>query len=289
MANITDTGFILRKIPYSESSLIVKAYTREHGVVSFMAKGAKRQKSRLHGLLEPVVHLQFLFPAQSRSEMRILSDVALLRDHPAVREDIVKHALAQACGEVLLKYIPDGARAPDFHDELLKVMGRLDAAPAHRRALEVVFAGYLLDFCRLSGFQPQFRFCMRCDASVFPPVAPAASTAHTILFLIDHGGPVCSRCERTSDGSGGVVRLRDRVLRWLDRVQARSAAPAKTTSVHTAGGAAGEDEGLREPLPDLSWREAEQAEEFLLHFLGRHAGGQKAVKSIGVWRALMDG
>ncbi len=280
VANITDTGFILRKIPYSESSLILKAYTRDHGVVSFMAKGAKRQKSRLHGLLEPVVHLQFLFPAQSRGEMRILSDVALLRDHPGVREDIVKQALAQACGEVLLKYMPDEARAPDFHDALLRVMARLEAAPPLRRALEVVFAGHLLDFCRLSGFQPQFRFCIHCDARVILPAAGDSSTAQTIPFLIDQGGPVCTRCERQSEGSGGGVRLRDRVVRWLDAVQAQSASPA-------AG--AGESEDLPDPFPDIGWREAEQAEDFLLHFLGRHAGGQKAVKSIGVWRALMDG
>lgn len=283
MANITDTGFILRKIPYSESSLILKAYTREHGVVSFMAKGAKRQNSRLHGLLEPVVHLQFLFPAHSRGEMRILSDVALLRDHPVVREDIVKHALAQACGEVLLKYMPDEARAPDFHDELLKVMGRLEAAPALRRALEVVFAGYLLDFCRLSGFQPQFRFCVRCDARVFGPAARADGTAvatgQTIVFGIDQGGPVCARCHRDHEEGGGETRLRESVLRWLDAVQSRDEPVADPDARGTTG---------EEPLPEISWREAEQAEEFLLQFLGRHAGGQKAVKSLGVWRALMD-
>lgn len=283
MANITDTGFILRKIPYSESSLILKAYTREHGVVSFMAKGAKRQNSRLHGLLEPVVHLQFLFPAHSRGEMRILSDVALLRDHPVVREDIVKQALAQACGEVLLKYMPDEARAPDFHDEMLKVLARLDAAPATRRALEVVFAGYLLDFCRLSGFQPQFRFCVRCDARVFGPAVRADGTAvptgQTIVFGIDQGGPVCARCHRDQEETGGAVRLRESVLRWLDAVQAGD---------ETAAEAGNARMGESEPLPEISWREAEQAEEFLLQFLGRHAGGQKMVKSIGVWRALME-
>jgi len=277
MPNIADTGFILRKFPYSESSLILKAYTREHGVVSFMAKGAKRQNSRLHGLLEPVVHLQFLFPAQSRGEMRILSDVALLRDHPGVREDIVKQALAQACGEVLLKYIPDEARAPDFHDELLKIMGRLEAAPAQRRALEELFAGYLLDFCRLSGFQPQFRFCVRCDARVFGAEGIGISTGQTIPFAIDQGGPVCNRCHRDSDEAGGVVRLREGILRWLDVVQNDDVSADRVA------------EGLSaEVRPEISWRDAEQAEEFLLHFLGRHAGGQKPVKSLGVWRALMD-
>lgn len=285
MPNIADTGFILRKIPYSESSLILKAYTREHGVVSFMAKGAKRQNSRLHGLLEPVVHLQFLFPAHARGEMRILSDVALLRDHPGVREDIVKQALAQACGEVLLKYMPDEARAPDFHDELLAVMGRIEAAPARRRALEEVFAGYLLDFCRLSGFQPQFRFCVRCDARVFGPASGNLSTGQTIPFAIDQGGPVCNRCHRETDETGTAVRLRETVLRWLDSLQ-NDAERSEGSPNDVQGASNGDD--AEDARPDISWREAEQAEEFLLHFLGRHAGGQKPVKSLGVWRALMD-
>jgi DNA repair protein RecO (recombination protein O) len=268
--NITDTGFLLRKIPYSESSLILKAYTREHGVVSFMAKGAKKQNSRLHGLLEPVLHLQFLFPAHSRGEMRILSDVALLRDFPGVRDDIVKQSLAQAYGEVLLKYMPDEARAPDFHDLLLRTTQNLEAAPATRRALETLFAAYLLDFCRLSGFQPQFRFCMRCDARVtLPTMLPA--TGQTVAFEVDQGGPVCGKCLRSNEGGDGSLRLRDGILRWLDQVQS------------------GEDPDTGSAaLPEISWREAVQAEDFLLLYLGRHAGGQKPLKAVSVWRALMD-
>ncbi len=275
MANIKDTGFLLRKIPYSESSLILKAYTREHGLVSFMAKGAKRQNSKLHGLLEPVIHLQFLFPGHSRSEIRILADVALLQDFPTVREDIVKQSLAQACGEVLLKYMPDEARAPDFHDLLLSVTARLEAAAAHRRTLEMIFDHYLLDFCRLSGFQPQFRFCVRCETPVFGPGAASAqavATGQTFAFEVDQGGPICNRCHANE---GGVLRLREDILRWLDFVQNDSADPFVQND-------------SSDPAPEIGWRDAVHAEEFLLQFLGRHAGGQKPLKAVAVWRALMD-
>lgn len=283
MANIKDTGFLLRKIPYSESSLILKAYTREHGLVSFMAKGAKRQNSRLHGLLEPVIHLQFLFPGHSRREIRILSDVALLQDFPGVREDIVKQSLAQSYGEVILKYMPDEARAPDFHDLLLSASGRLEAAPANRRALETLFAAYLLDFCRLSGFQPQFRFCVRCESRVYGPGSgpgAAVATGQTIAFEVDQGGPICNRCQRadeTESGGGGTLRLREGILRWLDFVQNGPDTPA------------GSPESPPEAAPELGWRDAVQAEDFLLLYLGRHAGGQKPLKAVAVWRTLMDG
>ena len=274
MANLKDTGFILRRIPYSESSLILKAYTREHGLMSFMAKGAKRQNSRLHGLLEPVIHLQFLFPAASRGEIKILSDVALLHDFPAVRDDLVKQSLAQAFGEVLLKYMPDEARAPDFHDLLLAATERLEAAPATRRAVEAVVAGYLLDFCRLSGYQPQFRFCVRCDARV---------AGAGVTFAVDRGGPVCARCRDAASEGGDSQTLREATLRWLDFALNGDPDAAEEA-----------DETItRAPLdpPEALYpgrTEAARAEEFLLLYLGRHAGGQKPLKSVGVWRALME-
>ena len=280
MPNTVDSGFILRKTPYSESSFILKAYTREHGLLSFMAKGAKRQNSRLHGLLEPGLHLQFLFPVHARGELRILSDVTLLRDHPSVRGDLVKHALAQAFGEVLLKYLPDEARAPDFHDALARALQRLEASPPERRAVEACFAAWLLDFCRASGFQPQFRFCVRCDARV---------EGATVAFALDRGGPVCARCgdahaaRAARHDEGGIVRLRAAAWRWL--VFLDEGAPGVLPPAATDG-AADADAGAE--IPALHWSDARQAEDFLLQYVGSHAGGEKRLKAVSVWRSLMD-
>ncbi len=40
----TDSGIFLHRLSYSESSLIVRFYTLEHGTQSFMFKGAKKKK-----------------------------------------------------------------------------------------------------------------------------------------------------------------------------------------------------------------------------------------------------
>jgi DNA repair protein RecO (recombination protein O) len=253
---LVDSGFLLRKIPYSESSFILKAFTRAHGLVSFMAKGAKRQNSRLHGLLEPVIHVQYLFPAHSRGEIRMLTDVSLLRDFSVVREDIVKQSLAQVLGEVLLRYTPDETGAPEFHDLLLASMERLEAAPPERAALRAVFARFLLEYCEHAGYRPQFRFCVRCRGE-----ASGASVA----FEVDRGGPLCARCEREEPG---VQRLREPVIRWLGAVQDGAEAEA------------------------LGRADAGRAEDFLLLYLGRHAGAQRAqraLKALPVWHALMEG
>jgi recombinational DNA repair protein (RecF pathway) len=36
------SAFVLHSVPWRETSLIVKAFSREHGIVTLVAKGAKR-------------------------------------------------------------------------------------------------------------------------------------------------------------------------------------------------------------------------------------------------------
>jgi len=45
-------GFVLHTYPYRETSLIVEAFTREWGRVAMVARGAKRPRSELRGLLQ---------------------------------------------------------------------------------------------------------------------------------------------------------------------------------------------------------------------------------------------
>jgi len=45
-------AFVLHAYAYKETSLIVEAFTRDHGRVGFVARGAKRPRSELRGLLQ---------------------------------------------------------------------------------------------------------------------------------------------------------------------------------------------------------------------------------------------
>jgi DNA repair protein RecO (recombination protein O) len=45
-------GFVLHAYPYKETSLLAEVFTAEHGRVAMVAKGAKRARSELRGLLQ---------------------------------------------------------------------------------------------------------------------------------------------------------------------------------------------------------------------------------------------
>jgi DNA repair protein RecO (recombination protein O) len=65
--------FILHSRPYLESSLILDIFSRDHGRLHLIAKGAKREKSGFSGLLQPYQRL--LMAWRGKSELMTLTDV----------------------------------------------------------------------------------------------------------------------------------------------------------------------------------------------------------------------
>ena len=80
--------YILHTRPYSESSLLIDAFSRDYGRVSLLAKGARRVKSKVRGMLRPFQplliswsgkgELQTLTGAESDCAIRVLAQSAWL-------------------------------------------------------------------------------------------------------------------------------------------------------------------------------------------------------------------
>ncbi|MBL8383896.1 MAG: DNA repair protein RecO [Burkholderiales bacterium] len=124
-------GFVLHSYPYSESSLIVETFTREHGRVPLLAKGVKRQGSALRGVL-----LQFQRIGLSwsgKGDLRNLTRAEWLGGIPALS------GKALACGfylnELLLKLLARG----DPHERLFdSYAAALAALGASARAADIL-------------------------------------------------------------------------------------------------------------------------------------------------------
>ena len=81
-------SYILHTRPYSESSLLIDAFSRDYGRVSLLAKGARRLKSKVRGMIRPFQplllswsgkgELQTLTGAESDYAIRVLAQPAWL-------------------------------------------------------------------------------------------------------------------------------------------------------------------------------------------------------------------
>jgi DNA repair protein RecO (recombination protein O) len=245
MPSIKSPGLILKKIPFSETSIILKVFTRDSGLITLIAKGAKRPKSKYHGLLDFFTLNQFVYPEKSKSDILTLLEVSLIHDYPTLKSDPGRMALGSVFMELYTKYMHEPAPSPPHYELLVEGMEQLENARKENFDPVAHACDFLLGLCAVSGFSPQFLECVQCSR---------AALGIRVRMDPDLGGPICSDC---SPRIGGGITFSSRLAQWLDRVQ---------------------DRGLR--AGRLSQEEELQGESFLLDFLGKHAGGARQVKSL---------
>lgn len=92
---------VLRTVDYSESSLIVTLFTRKHGVIAVIAKGAKRPKSKFSALMVPGQVLEVVVYIKSTRNVQTLSEASYLLKLDQLRIDLEKLALATTTLELI--------------------------------------------------------------------------------------------------------------------------------------------------------------------------------------------
>ena len=103
-------AFVLHAYPYRETSLIVEALTLEHGRVAMVARGAKRPRSELRGVLQAFQPLCLSWAGAG--ELKTLTRAEWRGGLPLVT------GAALLCGfylnELLLKMLPREDPHPDL-------------------------------------------------------------------------------------------------------------------------------------------------------------------------------
>ncbi|MFQ5518705.1 MAG: DNA repair protein RecO [Mariprofundus sp.] len=74
MLEVNNKALLLRRIPFSDTSLICHFLTKEHGRIALMARGARRPKSQFRAALEPLHALQISWKP-GRTGMGTLVDI----------------------------------------------------------------------------------------------------------------------------------------------------------------------------------------------------------------------
>jgi DNA repair protein RecO (recombination protein O) len=123
-------SFVLHSYPYKETSLIVDMFTRDHGRIGVVAKGAKRPLSKLRGVLQTFQPLSISF--SGKSELRTLIDA----DWVGGMLPIEKTALL--CGfylnELLVKLLARDDPHPKLFDHYVATLNEL----AHNEPAQIV-------------------------------------------------------------------------------------------------------------------------------------------------------
>ena len=188
MAVYKSKGIVLRSIRYSEADRILDLYTRDAGLVSAIAKGIRRTKSRFGARLEPLSCVDFV--AYHGRTLDTVTQAETLRSFHGVREDLTRFETAAGLvGNV--RALSGGDEADRRVFNLL--YNALDTLETCDSGFENIEAALGIKLSILAGYAPQLDVCLACETDLDAASEP-------LHFAPDHGGVLCHECRTATGG-----------------------------------------------------------------------------------------
>lgn len=132
-------GIIFRSRPFSDTSCIVHWFTREHGRIATLARGARRPKSPLRGKIDLAFRGNLLLIRSRRSDLHTLREFHLEETYPKLRRNVVLLEQIAYGWRLTEQATEPESPMPDWYDQwigLLDVIGDFPPSPWTIPALE---------------------------------------------------------------------------------------------------------------------------------------------------------
>lgn len=183
-------AFVLHSYPYKETSLIVDVFSRDHGRVALVAKGAKRPHSKLRGVLQTFQPLSLGW--SGKSEVRTLTSAEWLGGLLPLEK------AALLCGfylnELLVKFVARDDPHRALFDHYVEALNRL----AHDETAAIVLRRFELALLKETGFAGDIGIDAESRQAVMPED----------VYVVDpERGPRPARAADTSPKVSGKTLL----------------------------------------------------------------------------------
>ena len=200
MAVYRSKGIVLRSMRYGEADRILDLYTRDAGLVSAIAKGIRRTRSRFGARLEPLSCVDFV--AYHGRTLDTVTQAEVLRSFHGIREDLARfEAAAGMVGNV--RALSGGDEADRRVFNLL--YNGLDTLEERDSGFGSIEAAFGLKLSVLAGYAPQLEDCLSCEVSLDEAAEP-------LYFAPKIGGMLCQDCRTVT---GDAFPMPPGTLEWL--------------------------------------------------------------------------
>lgn len=207
MSALATDAIVLHAFDYLESSRIFKLVTRDGGVRSALARGARKSTRRFGTALDLFAQGSAELQTKPGRDLDTLTSFDVVRGRPQLAADLSRFTGASMIAELTLRFMRDAADPAAF-DAVVAALDGIARAPAeHTR--DAALAGAWRILAEL-GLAPTIDACAECHADV--AVDAAATFSHPA------GGVLCVRCGHLARASRRLPpEARDALRDWLDR------------------------------------------------------------------------
>ena len=189
LALLVSQAIVLHAFDYLESSRIVRLVTRDAGMRSALAKGARKSRRRFGSGLDLFAQGTAHLHTRPGRDLDTLSAFEDVMTRTPLADDLERFTGAETIAEIVLAFGREGADEELF-DAVARALDAL-ATRAGFAAREATLAGVWQIVAAL-GFGPSLQECSQCDSALGPD--------EQALFTHSAGGALCRRCASLSPG-----------------------------------------------------------------------------------------
>lgn len=146
-------GIVLNYLKYKETSIIVKIFTRELGLKSYLVHGVRTQgKGSKIALYQPLSLLDLVVYDKENSGLQRISEAKILHPHRLIPFDFARTSIALFMTEVINRSIYEGYQNDWLFDFLVESISTLDRQDCIVGHFPLVF---LVEKAKYLGFAPE--------------------------------------------------------------------------------------------------------------------------------------
>jgi DNA repair protein RecO (recombination protein O) len=190
MPLVATDAIVLHVFDYLETSRIFKLATRELGVQSVLARGARRSSGRFGSALDLFAEGVAQLDVRPGRDMQTLTGFDVVRSRSVLASDLARFSAAATVSECVQRVVTED-HAPVAYEITQRVLDALMVAEGPH--LVTTTLGGLWQLVAELGFAPNLDDCASCHA----PVAPDASAS----FSHAAGGVLCGSCASRAPGA----------------------------------------------------------------------------------------
>lgn len=200
------TAVHLRAYPYGEGDQIIQIFTREYGLLRTMAKGTRRPKSKLAGLVAPL-RCTKLSLIRGRN-LHIITQAESFQSLSAIQNDYDRLMVGLAMGELTAQFCQEEDAQPEFFNALLIALNILNQSDTPKTLL----LWFILFFLENQGYYHQWDSCAICDIEL---------DEQDYHFMdLSEGGVRCESCVQKNNPNQRFIKYK--MVQTLQQLQISS-------------------------------------------------------------------
>ncbi len=191
---------VIRRARLKEADRVITLFTRELGKVAAVAKGVRKEKSKLAGHLEALTYTDITL-ARGKSLDTIIGSQTL-SPYLAVRNSLERTAYALYFAELVYHFAPEGQPNQSLFELLIETLETLGVAAN----TEILARYFELNLLKDLGYWPELRRCLGCRSEL---------QAVTNYFAPASGGVLCPDCAAAMQAAYPVSVSGLKVMRFM--------------------------------------------------------------------------